>query len=62
MASSVRAKIQQLQAAVAEKNSQLAALRQRVAAVQSQQEAVLRAAEEQHKVGGQGQGRGNGWG
>lgn len=56
VASSVRAKIQQLQAAVVEKDNQLAALRQRVTAVQSQHEAALRAAEEEHKVSVCGEG------
>ena len=52
VASSVRAKIQALQAAVAGKDSEVAALRLRVAAAQSQHEAALRAAEEGHKVRG----------
>ncbi len=50
VASSVRAKIQQLQAAVAEKDGQLAALQRNFSALQAQQEAAMQAAEDGHRV------------
>lgn len=50
VASMVRAKIQALQAAVAERDGQLEQLRRQVAASQAQHQAALRAAEEGHRV------------
>lgn len=52
VASTVRAKIQALQAAVAEREGQLEELKRQVASHQAQHEAALRAAEDGHRVGG----------
>lgn len=52
VASTVRAKIQALQAAVAEREGQLEELKRQVAAHRAQHDAALRAAEEGHRVGG----------
>lgn len=53
VASSVRAKIQQLQQQVADKDGQLAELRQQAQAARREQAVALRAAEASHKVRGQ---------